>query len=75
MGVPRSAQRFGRAAVRACERAKITWEFALKFIPSFWEIRVLIPMRAIGNVIALANVGRSSIGTTIGGMVTQRLHF
>lgn len=74
MRTARSAQRFPLAAVGTSERAKITREFALEFGPSLREVRVLVAMWFIRNVICLADVSGSGIRFAVRRMITQWFH-
>lgn len=75
MGTSRSTQRFGRATMRACERAKVSWEFPFQLIPTLREVRVLISMRPIRNVICLTDVRCPRVRFAVGGVITEWLHF
>ena len=60
--------------MRTRERTKIVREFPFELRPALGEVRVLVAMRLVGNVISLADVRRPGISPTIGWMVTQGLH-
>lgn len=69
-----SAQTFSRPAMGTSESAKIGWEFSLEVGPPFREIRILVTMGPIRNVVSLADVSRSGIRFAVRGVVAQRFH-
>jgi len=74
MRTARSAQRLPYSAVWASEGAKIIGKFTFQVRPTGGEIRVLVAMWFIRDVICLADVSRSGIVLTIPWIVAQRLH-
>lgn len=57
------------------ESTKIFWEFSFDLRPTSWEVRVLISVRAIRDMVRLADVSRSGIRLAVGGVITQWFHF
>lgn len=62
------------AAMWTSERAKVRWEFAFNVGPTLREIRVLISVRSVRDVVSLADVSGSCVCFTIRRVITQRFH-
>lgn len=69
-----SAQTFRSPAMGTSESAEIGWEFPLEVGPPFREIRILVTMGSIRNVVSLADVSRSGIRLAVRRVVAQRFH-
>lgn len=61
--------------MRAGESTKVFWEFSFDLGPTGGEVGILVSMRAIRDVVRLANVGRSGIRLAVRRVITQRFHF
>jgi len=68
------AESFSRAAVRTSECAEFIGELTLQFGPPLREVRVLIAMRPIGNVVVLAYVSCSGVRLAVRRMITEWFH-
>lgn len=55
-------------------RTECIWKFALKFVPTTWEVCVIVSMRCVGNVVVLPDVRRFRIVFTIVWVITQGFH-
>jgi len=67
-------QSFSCATMWTSESAEIRWEFTFDVRPSLREVRILISMRSVRNVVALANVSGSRVCLTVRRMIAQRFH-
>jgi len=74
VGTAMGAQSFSCAPMWTRKRTKFLREFALQVRPPSWEVRVLVTMWPISNVVSLADVRRSRIRFAIRGMIAQGFH-
>jgi hypothetical protein len=68
------AESFSRAAVRTSECAEFIGELTLQFGPPLREVRVLITMRPISNVVRLADVSCSGVRLAVRRLISKWLH-